>query len=238
MIIFNDIDINSVAPVRVVDVNVSPIQLSPVARQRQIQFGADFVRLSGGSRVVSITLALLTNDRGIRQKQLLDIAAWARTDTEGRLEIPGYDGLYLSCICTKLPEISLRQWWDGSMTLVFTTFDNPYWTSENEKSGNCNSMITVLGSAPPLMRITRTLTTQASNRSFAIGDDTTTFSRIPAGDFVLDLNRQTAVSGGTNLMQYFTYNSTFIRPQTGQYTITCNANSNYIYKIYWRERWQ
>lgn len=232
MIIFNDINIESVAPVRVVDVTVSPIALTPVTRQRPVQFGADFVRMSGGSRTITVTLALLTNDRGIRQKQLLDIAAWARTDTEGRLEIPGYDGLYLSCICTKLPEISLRKWWDGSMTLVFTTYDNPYWTSENEKTGTCGSMITVLGSAPPLMRITRTLTSSASNQTYSNGSESMTFSTIPAGSLVLDLNRQTADVGSTNIMQYFTFASSFIQPKTGQYTISGTGT------IKWRERWQ
>lgn len=236
MIIFNDVNIESVAPVRVVDVTVSPITLTPVSRQRPVRFGADFVRMSGGSRTITVTLALLTNDRSIRQKQLLDIAAWARTDIEGHLEIPGYDGLYLSCICTKLPEISLRKWWDGSMSLVFTTFDNPYWTSENEKTGTCGSMITVLGSAPPLMRIERTLTAQASNRTFTLGNDTMTFSRIPVGSLVVDLNRQTAEVDGTSIMQYFTYDSTFLRPQTGQ--ITISINTNYSYSIKWRERWQ
>ena len=232
MIIYNDINIESVAPVRVVDVTVSPIALTPVTRQRPVQFGADFVRMSGGSRTITVTLALLTNDRAIRQKQLLDIAAWARTDTEGRLEIPGYDGLYLSCICTKLPEISLRKWWDGSMTLQFTTYDNPYWTSENEKTGTCGSLITVLGSAPPLMQITRTLSSSASNQTYSNGSESMTFSTIPAGSLVLDLNRQTAAIGSTNIMQYFTLASSFIQPKTGQYTISGTGT------IKWRERWQ
>lgn len=232
MIIFNDVNIESIAPVRVVDVTVSPITLTPVSRQRPVQFGADFVRMSGGSRTVTVTLALLTNERGIRQRQLLDVAAWARTSTEGRLEIPGYDGLYLSCICTKLPEISIRKWWDGAMSLVFTTYDNPYWTSEAEKTGSCGSAINVVGSAQPLMRIERTLTSSASNQTYSNGSESMTFSTIPAGSLVIDLNRQTAAVGTASIMQYFTYSSSFIQPKTGQYTISGTGT------IKWRERWQ
>lgn len=232
MIVFNGVKLENIAPVRVVDVTVGQIDLAPQSRQRPVKFGADFVRMSGGTREIDVTLAALTDDINLRQKQLLDVIAWARTDTEGKLELPGYDGLYLQCICTKLPEISLRKWWDGAMTLTFTCFDNPYWTSENEKTGNCGSMITVLGSAPPLMQITRTLSSSASNQTYACGTESMTFSTIPAGDLTIDLNRQTAVVGNTNIMQYFTFNSSFITPKPGQFTITGNGT------IKWRERWQ
>lgn len=235
MIIFNDVKLSNVAPVRVVDIDVSPIMLSPVIGQRPIKFGADFVRMSGGTRNITITLALLTNDTNIRQKQMMDVIGWARTDTEGKLELPGYSGFYLQCICTRLPQISIRKWWDGGMTLTFTCFDNPYWTSTNERTGTCGSLISVTGNAHdgPLMRIERTLSSAASNQTYSIsGGESMTFSTIPAGDLVIDLNRQTAVVGNTNIMQYFAFNSDFLKPRNGSYTINGTGT------IKWRERYE
>ena len=81
------------------------------------------------------------------------------------------------------------------------------------------------------MRITRTLTGAASSQAYADGTDTMTFSTIPAGDMVIDLNRQTAAVGNTSIMQYFALTSTFILPRTGSMTITGTGT------VYWRERW-
>ena len=57
MIYFNDISMDSIAPVKIEDIRVSPISYSVTARQRPIQYGADFVRETGGSRTVTITFA-------------------------------------------------------------------------------------------------------------------------------------------------------------------------------------
>lgn len=232
MIYFNGTALESVAPVKIDDIRVSPIQLSAVSRQRPVRFGADFVRMQGGSRSVAITFALLTNDLGIRQKQLQAITKWARTDEPKRLTLPYHDNVYLDCICTSLPEPSTRQWWESPLTIAFTTFDNPYWTATYEKSIACGSAFTVLGDAPPLMQIKRTLSSTASNQSYSDGTNTMTFSSIPTGDMVIDLNHQTASVGTASIMQYYTFASAFIQPKTGAQTITGTGT------VYWRERWE
>ena len=232
MIYFNGTALESIAPVKVDDIRVSPIQLSAVARQRPIRFGADFVRMQGGSRTVTISFALLTNDLGIRQKQLQAITRWARTDEPKRLTLPYHDNVYLECICTSLPEPSIRQWWESRLSLVFTTFDNPYWTATYEKSIACGTAFTVLGDAPPIMQIKRTLGSTASNQAYSDGTNTMTFSTIPAGDMVIDLNHQTAYVGSSSIMQYYSYASAFIQPKVGTQTITGTGT------VYWRERWE
>ena len=70
MIIFDGVSIDSVAPVMVEDVRVSPIQMSAVARQRPIRWGADFVRLGGGSRTVAVTFALIDENMESRAERL------------------------------------------------------------------------------------------------------------------------------------------------------------------------
>jgi hypothetical protein len=232
MIVFNGVALEQVAPVKVVDILVSPIQMTAVARQRPVTWGADFVRMSGGSRTVSIEFALLTDNRDARQAQLQEITRWARSDTPGKLEIPNRRGVYLEAICTALPEPSLRQWWESKLRIVFTTYDNPYFTSSTERSVACGTPFIALGDAPPLMRIERTLSGAASNQTYGNGSESMTFSTIPSGDMVIDLNRQTAQVGATNIMQYYSFGSSFLIPRAGTQTITGTGT------VKWRERWE
>lgn len=232
MIVFNGVALEQVAPVKVVDILVSPIQMTAVARQRPVTWGADFVRMSGGSRTVSIEFALLTDNRDARQAQLQEITRWARSDTPGKLEITNRRGVYLEAICTALPEPSLRQWWESKLRIVFTTYDNPYFTSSTERSVACGTPFIALGDAPPLMRIENTFSSAASNQTYGNGSESMTFSTIPSGDMVIDLNRQTAQVGTTNIMQYYAFGSSFLIPRAGTQTITGTGT------VKWRERWE
>lgn len=232
MILFNGVALEQVAPVKIVDILVSPIKMSATARQRPVTWGADFVRMTGGSRTVTIEFALLTQGADTRQTQLQEITRWARSDAPVRLEIPNRRGVYLEAICTALPEPSLRQWWESKLRIVFTTFDNPYFTSITEKTTDCGTEFTVLGDAPPLMRITRTLTGREYNQVYSNGTETMTFSEIFTGYLRIDLNRQTAVVTNTSIMQFFEFGSKFIIPRTGTQTITGNG------VVRWRERWE
>lgn len=231
MIYFNDTALESVAPVKIEDVRVSPIQINVTARQRSIIGGADFVRVRDGSRTATITFALLTNDRAARQRQLREITNWARTSTPGKLQLPYFNG-YLECLCTSLPEPSLRQWWESRLSITFTTYGNPYWNSIIERSAECGTQFSVLGDAPPLMRIIAQIETADTDLTFSDGTNSMTFEGLPAGEMALDLNRQTAAIGSASAMPYYTYNSAFIVPKTGTQTISGTGT------VFWRERWE
>lgn len=232
MIYFNDIALSSIAPVKIEDIRVSPISYSVTARQRPIQYGADFVRITGGSRTVNVTFALLTMDKDIRQKQLSEINNWALSDTEGRLVIDGFANRYLNCICTALPEPSLRQWWESKLRITFTTYNDPFWNSIAERSSACGTAFTVLGDAPPRMYIQRTLSSAVTNQTFSDGTHSFTLSNIPTGEFIVDLNKQTISVDNVSIMQYFAFGGEFPVPKTGLMNITGNGT------VYWRERWQ
>lgn len=236
MIVYDKISLNSVADVKIEDVRVSPIQYDEVTRPRAIRGGSDFVRSRAGTRTVAVTFALLNDDKVSRQKALLAISEWAKNDKEYKLELPGHPEHYLMAICTEKPEPSLRQWWESKLRLVFTCFENPYWNSVAEKSVACGTAFFVLGDAPPLMRIERTLPSAASNQSYALDGRTVTFSTLPVGEMTLDLDKQLAYSVNnnttTNLMQYYNMNSKFLIPRTGSQTITGTGTVKY------RERWQ
>lgn len=228
MIVFNGVSLESVAPVKIEDIRVSPIRYNPVVRPRAIRFGSEFVRMGGGERTVAITFALLDMDKITRHQSLMNISKWAKTDKEYRLELPTEPNLYLECVCTAKPEPSTRQWWESKLRLTFTCYGNPYWTSKGEKSVACGTAFTVIGDAPPLMRIERTVSGSAvSNQSYSNSVQTMTFSSIPVGDMVIDLNNQTAVVGSSSIMQYYQASGSFIIPKTGTQTITGTGTVKY-----------
>ena len=232
MIYFNGTALESVAPVKIDDIRVSPIELTALASPRAIRFGADFVRMAGGARTVDIVFALLTDDQTLRQHQLMEITKWARSDAPGRLTTGYHGDTYIECICTALPSPSTRQWWENRLVITFTAFDNPYWTSIEQKSASCGTAFYVGGGALPLIEIRNTFASAASNQSYSDGTNTMTFSSIPAGNMVIDLNRQTAAVGTTSIMPYYSFSSAFIQPKTGTQTITGTGT------VYWRERWE
>ena len=232
MIIFDGVDIQSVAKVQIVDVHVSPISYEVAARPNAIAPGSAFVRNRCGTRSVVITFALKEEEINLRQNFLIAVNEWAKSDKEYRLEIPGHPNHYLMAVCTEKPSPSLRQWWEAGLRLVFTCFENPFWTDKVEKSVACGTQFNAFGDAPPLMRIERTLGSAASNQSYALDGRTITFSTIPAGSMVIDLDNQIAYVGSSDIMQYYNVNSKFLIPRTGVQTISGTGTVKY------RERWQ
>lgn len=233
MIVYNGILIDSVADVEIEDIKVSPIQYEPVARQRSGRFGADFVRMDGGTRQITISLALLDKNPITRHAAFMALSAWAKTDGEYMIELPLIDPQrVLYGVCTQKPEPSTRAWFENKLKYVFTCFNNPYWTNKGERSVACGTQFSANGDAPPLMRIERTLSGQATNQTYSNGTESMTFSTIPAGNMVIDLNDQTARVGNNSIMQYYQPSGTFIVPRTGIQTITGTGN------VKFRERWE
>ena len=62
MIIFNGVDLEDIAPVKFDDILVSPMNVQPVTRQN-VGIGEKFVRMTGGTRTITIKFALLEQDR-------------------------------------------------------------------------------------------------------------------------------------------------------------------------------
>lgn len=236
MIIYDGVSIDRIANVRIEDIRVSPIALNPVSRPRAIRFGSDFVRMGGGQRTISVTFAVLDRNQYNRHASLMALTEWAKNDKEYMLELPEDPMRALWCVCTARPEPSLRQWWESKLRLVFTCFDNPYWTDKAEKTAQCGTAFTVLGDAPPLMRIERTLGSDATNQTYTMtvpqGSSSLvlqsmTFSTIPTGSMVIDLNRQTAAVGNTSIMQYYAPSGSFLIPRTGTQMIAGTGTVKY-----------
>ena len=228
MIVYNGVSLESVAPVKIEDIRVSPIRYNPVTRPRAIRFGSEFVRMNGGERTITVSFALLVSNMVSRREALNAISKWARTDAEYKLELPQDPNNYIVCVCTSKPEASTRAWWENKLKIVFTCYNNPYWTSKNEKSIACGTAFNVLGDAPPLMKITRTVSgSSVSNQSYSNSVQTMTFTTIPVGDMVIDLNDQTAYVGSSSIMNYYQPSGSFIIPKTGTQTITGTGTVKY-----------
>ena len=232
MILYNGVALENIAPVMVEDIRVSPIALNPVERPRALQFGSEFVRMGGGTRQVVISFAVLEQNKVLRHEALMAVSQWAKTDKEYKIELPTDPNRCLFGVCTAKPEPSTRQWFESKLRLVFTCISNPFWTSKIEKSANCGIQFFALGDAMPLMRIERTLSGAASSQSYSNSIETMTFSTIPAGEMVIDLNKQTAKVGSTDIMQYYQPSGSFIIPRTGAQTITGTG------KVKYKERWE
>lgn len=231
MIYFHSTALESIAPVMIEDIRVGPIIQTPVARDRPINAGQTFIRAHEVTRSVGITFAIMEQHPDIRQRYIEAITDWALTDAPAAMQLPNHANKLLDVICTGLPEPSTRQWWESRLNLNFTAYD-PFFYDAVEKSVSCGTSFTVKGNAPPKMRIERTLSSSASNAQYSDGTNTMKFSTIPAGNLVIDLNKQTAAVGSTSIMQYYSFDSSFIIPAVGSQTITGSGT------VKWRERWQ
>lgn len=232
MIKFGNTVLEDIAPVKIDDIVVSPIQLNPVARQRAINWGAEFVRMGGGTRTVTITFALLVKNKAERETAMQAIRDWAQLGAEKTLSLPQYEDRHLECAVTTLPDYSYRKWWENKLRIEFTCFNNPYWTSDEVIETPCGTRFSIGGSAPPLMTIERTGATALTNQTYTNTKQSMKFTTIPVGNLVIDLNRQTAAIGKTSIMKYYTPTSTWIIPAIG-----ANQIINGVGTVKYRERW-
>ncbi len=213
---FDNVLLEEVAPhIKIDDIVVSPLSYNATVNDRPTQPGRFFVRQTAASRTVTITFALLTDNRDDREAELQAIRDWAKTDKEYVMNLPHSSVRHLECVCTEHPESSYRQWWQNRMRLVFTCYNNPFWTSDDLIQARCGQEFSVSGSAPPLMTITRNLLSAAQSQSYSNGTETMIFTTIPAGNLEIDLNRRTAAIGGTSIAQYITPTSRFLTPAVG-----------------------
>lgn len=230
MIFFNSVALESVAPVMIEDIRVSPIVQLPVSRDRPLQAGAAFIRARESTRTIGITFSILEQEYSIRQRYIEAVTAWALSDKPAPMQLPYHTDKLIDVLCTGLPEPSTRQWWESRLNLSFTAYD-PFFYSTLEKTAACGTAFTVQGNAPPKMRIEHTLSA-AGDLTYSDGVNTMSFANVPAGDVVIDLNEQTARVGNSSIMSGYALTSQFIIPRTGAITITGTGTVKY------RERWQ
>lgn len=234
MIVYRDINITDIAPVEIADIVCGSVRRSAVTRQRPINPGAEFVRVTDSTRTITVTIADLTNDMETRLSEIEAINAWAAGDEPGKLVLPYRDGKYLLALCTQYIEPSYRQWWESKLKLVFTAYE-PYFYAPVENTLVLGSTAHIAGSGEPLVRIETTLESSATDLEWTDGTNTLTLTdgTIPAGKITVDLNNETITdASGNSLSSLLTLASRFPKIQRTM-GITCASGGNLV----WRERY-
>lgn len=231
MIFYNGQALESIAPVKIEDIRVSPIVQEAAVRERPLKAGAQFIRRHEGTRTVNITFAIIEQNYGLRQKYIEAVTAWALSaEQPAPMQLPYHENKVIYVVCTGLPEPSTRQWWESRLNLTFTAYD-PYFYDLAERSAPCGTAFRVYGNAEPKMRIIAELNT-AQNLTYSSGGNTMAFTAVPAGLVEIDLNKQTAKCGGNTIMDKYALTSRFIVPHTGIMTISGTGT------VKWREAYE
>lgn len=234
MVEYNGVTLESVAPVRIIDIVLSPPAVTVTAQSHALTDGARFVRCKRGERTVTITFALLTEDYAARRAQLAAITAWASSSALAPLSIITEPGGYLQAICTAYPAQSGRQFWEV-LTLTFTAYD-PRFIGCVEYTLPVLRPVIVAHNEPPLMRIEQDITTSISSPSWALEDSKLQLSgAVGVGRLVIDFERQTITLNGQSIMNQFTIDSRFFVLKQGANTVICTGGAGGT--LYWRERW-
>ena len=236
MIVYRGIDLQDVAPVDIADIVVGTVKRNAVTNDRPTRPGVEFVRITDNIRTVSITIADLTNDMETRLSEIDAINAWAAGDEPGRLVLPFRGGKYLNAVCTQYIEPSYRQWWETKLKLTFTAYD-PYFCDPAEKRLDADLggvTVKISGSAEPLMRITQYPEVTVSSLYWTVNGKTVTITgTFEAGQYTLDLNKQTITNGsGNSLSDKVTLASRFPEFSKSMSVVTGLDST-----IFWRERY-
>ena len=232
MLLFNGVAFEDVTAAKIVDIVVSPVTQAVTMVDRAVLSGADFVRIRGKTRTITVTFALLDQDRDARCESMEAIRRWAASDRPQRLMLPDRIGQYINAICTTFPQLSIREWWEVAQ-IVFTSYE-PFFTSTAESSSACGTPFEVGGSQPPHMEIRATLSEAVQNPAWSNGSQTITLNgSVGPGQLVIDLERQTITLNGNSLMTSYAFPaSDFFSPELGYNNITGQG------RVYWRERWE
>lgn len=233
MVLFNGVALESVAPIKVQDIVVSPIAQKVTTIDRATQPGAYFVRVRGTTRTVTISFAVITQVRPTRERHIQAVRRWAESDKPGLLLLPDRVGQYLSAVCTAYPQSNVRAWWDVP-TLTFTAYD-PFFLDAAENVAPCGQGFMAGGSATPHMEIRAQLASATQNPSWTdhLGNRISLSGSVGPGLVVIDLEAQTVTENGASIMsQYVWPESTFFPARLGYNRITGPGN------VYWRERWE
>lgn len=233
MLLFDGVALESVAPVRIDDIVVSPVTQAATVVDRAVLSGADFVRIRGKTRTITITFAILTNDMANRATYMQAVRRWAAQGQPCQMMLPDRIGQYIMAVCTTPPSLSLRKWWEVDK-MVFTSYE-PFFEATGENSSPCGTPFMVNGSAEPRMQIRATLTQALTSPSWVWNGKKTIFlsGTVGPGTLVIDLTRQVITLNGQSIMASYIFpNSDFFAPQIGYNNITGAG------RVYWRERWE
>ena len=234
MVEYNGVTLESVAPVRIIDIALGSPAVAITAQSHALADGARFLRRKRGERTVTITFVLLTDDYAARRTQLAAITAWASSSVPAPLCIATEPGGYLQAVCTTYPSQSSRQFWEV-LTLAFTACD-PRFVGCAEYTLPVSRPVIVVHNEPPMMHIEQDVSASISNPSWALGAHKLQLSgSVGVGRLVIDFERQTITLNDQSIMNQLTIVSRFFMMKQGANAIACTGGAGGI--LYWGEWW-
>lgn len=232
MVIYHGVALEDVIPARILDVKVSSIKTKVTARDRAVMDGAVFVSRRGESRTVTVLFTVLERDMTLRAEHAQKLRAWATADKPAPLTVPQRAHQRLMAVCTALPDVSGRDWWE-QLSMTFTAYD-PYFVDAAQKMVPCGLPFLVEGSGPPEIFLRAALEEAITAPDWSLDGAKTLglTGSVGPGALEIDFGSQSITLNGDSIMDRYAFGSTFFDIGPGPHTVTGTG------ALYWRERWQ
>lgn len=220
-LIFDGVDIETISPVKIIDITVGQPKQSVVTAPRPISPGQAFIRSTYTTRVITVQFALLITSPIEREAALQALRAWAHPGQPGTLTVDSRPGQSITAVCTGLPDPSMRQWWEDKLKITFTCYD-PLFVDITEQTAASGAQAVVLGDAPPLAYLTIDVGSGYNTVTVTDGTRTLTLSgQMSAGTITIDLEHEKIThSVDGNISSLLTLTSRFPQLKIGINTIT------------------
>ena len=235
MVVFNGVSLESKAPVSLIDITEQAPEVQVVQQENAARGGAHFARRSYGTRAITLTLALPCRDMAQRAAHIRSIVAWATSEAPKRLELPQYEGLYLNALCTSLPGVSAKNWWD-TFEMEFTALDPAFYDGQ-EHSAALGEACVIGGTTNAKLWLTQRIETAITHPRWQLSP--THFielaGEIAPGELLIDFDERFVTLGGVSLMQKVSLASRFFSWMPGERSVT--GTSGAAGMLHWQERW-
>lgn len=234
MVEFDGMEIERIAPVRIIDiVNAAP-DVQTVTQSMPLQDGQRFIRRTRGARVITVTFVLLEQDAMRRRVYIAALTAWLGTSAPAKLRITPEPTGYLMALCTLYPGQSSREYWE-ILQIQFTAYD-PAFIALDEYRQPVTLPVTVMRSEPPIMRIEQHIASPLTSPTWTLGTQSIVLSgSVGVGDLVIDFEWETVTLNGASIMDQMTMDSRFFALERGANQIVTSNGAGGA--LCWRERW-
>lgn len=232
-IYFNEIQMQTVAPVKIIDIVIGAPEVLTVAKERPLRDGALYVRRTRGTRSIGITFTLLEQNPAQRRQYIHALTEWAQSQTPQKLRLCTEPLGYLNAVCTSYPTQSSNEYWEP-LKMTFTAFD-PYFHGP-EIVQAVNMPVLVKSSDAPSIKIVQQINSPLTNPAWTMNAESLTLvGTVGVGELIIDFDKQTITLNGASLMSQLTIGSVFFDLQQGSNVISTSNGAGGVLTI--QERW-
>lgn len=239
---FENVDFEGIDPsIHVIDIIVSDPEIQATAVSPATLDGDIYARRRYGKRNITITFVVMLEDAKQRSEVIRKVCAWA-TDTEngeGVLRIPSRENCKIRAVCTQMPSVSSREFWEV-LSITFTAY-NPFFEVEEPEAfdiptnGILSARLKRSGDSAR-WSITFDPPTSGISPTWSSRREHITLQNIPFGSVTIDSEAKTVKSYNSSIMASVTLGSRFPRFVNGN-SVYVRATDGAGGKIYVYARW-